>query len=130
MDFRREESIIQLIRMPATTVGLHPFEYWNSTEDRRAQRWYVSFCELAAAVLDHAEGLNVLRRDERRQGAARLNWAVTAFYYALVHSARFLVFMSIGDFPKDHGPLQRVFQPSELRPVKTDWLHKFDPSPT
>jgi len=33
-----------------------PTEYWNSTEARKAQRLYVSFCELAASALDYAEG--------------------------------------------------------------------------
>lgn len=88
---------------------------------------YVSFCELAAAALDYAEGLSLLRRDERRQGAARLNWAGTAFYYSLVHSARFLVFTAVGDFPTQHTLLAKAFRSSESTGVATDWLKSFAP---
>jgi len=102
-----------------------PSEYWNCSETRKAQRLYVSFCELAASALDYAEGLRLLRRDERRQGAARLNWAGTAFYYSLVHSARFLIFTAVGDFPTQHNKLAQAFSTSHSGTVSTDWLKSF-----
>ncbi len=102
-----------------------PSEYWNSSETRKAQRLYVSFCELAASALDYAEGLSLLRRDERRQGAARLNWAGTAFYYSLVHSARFLIFTAVGDFPTQHNKLAQALSISHSGTVSTDWLRSF-----
>jgi hypothetical protein len=114
----------------STTSAVGPPEYWNSTQTRRAQRLYVSFCELAAAALDYAEGLSLLRRDVRRQGAARLNWAGTAFYYSLVHSARFLIFTAAGDFPTKHNELADAFSKSRSGTVSTDWLKRFAPSPT
>jgi hypothetical protein len=91
---------------------------------------YISFCELAAAALDYAEGLSLLRRDERRQGAARLNWAGTAFYYSLVHTARFLIFTAAGDFPTAHNKLGQVFSESNSGGVSTNWLNSFAASPT
>jgi len=115
--------------MPTAPVA-RPSEYWNSTQTRKAQRLYVSFCELAAAALDYAEGLSLLRRDARRQGAARLNWAGTAFYYSLVRSARFLIFTAVGDFPIKHNQLADAFSKSRSGTVSTDWLRSFAPSPT
>ncbi len=111
-------------------LTVDPAEYWNSTQARNAQRVYVSFCELAAAALDYAEGLNLLRRDTRRQGAARLNWAGTAFYYSLVHSARFLIFTAAGDFPTQHKELANAFSKSSSGTVSTDWLKRFAPNST
>jgi hypothetical protein len=105
-----------------------PSEYWNACEARKSQRLYISFCELAAATLDYAEGLSLLRRDERRQGAARLNWAGTAFYYSLVHSARFLIFTAIGDFPTQHGQLPRAFSTEPAGTFSTSWLKSFAPT--
>lgn len=114
----------------STISTARPREYWDSTQTRKAQRLYVSFCELAAAALDYAEGLSLLRRDTRRQGAARLNWAGTAFYYSLVHSARFLIFTAVGDFPTQHNQLADAFSKSRSGTVSTDWLKRFAPSPT
>jgi len=114
----------------ARAVPVRPSEYWNSSQTRKAQRLYISFCELAAAALDYAEGLSLLRRDARRQGAARLNWAGTAFYYSLVHSARFLIFTAVGDFPTQHNKLAQAFSESHSGTVSTDWLKSFATSAT
>lgn len=104
---------------------MEPVDYWNSTQARKAQRLYVSFCELAAAALDYAEGLSLLRRDARRPGATRLNWAGTALYYSLVHSARFLIFTVVGDFPIQHKKLADAFSKSCSGMVSTNWLRRF-----
>jgi hypothetical protein len=115
-----------MIFMPDDSqIAVSPSEYWEATLATQAQRLYVSFCELASGALDYAEGLSLLRRDERRQGAARLNWAGTAFYYSLVHSARFLVFTAIGDFPTRHDKLAQVFGPADQGEVQTNWLQSF-----
>src|SRR5690349_4828297 len=102
--------------------AVQPSEYWSRGTETRAQRLYVSFCELGAAALDYAEGFSLLRREERRQGAARLNWAGTAFYYSLVHSSRFLIFNAIGDFPTRHKDLPAAFSRRRPSTVRTDWL--------
>src|SRR5258706_303405 len=112
-----------------THAALRPSEYWNISQARRDQRLYISFCKLAAAALDYAEGLSLLRRDERRQGSARLNWAGTAFYYSLVHSARFLIFTAVGDFPTQHNRLPKAFSKTPFSAVSTDWLKSFAPTP-
>lgn len=119
--------------MHDTLMPQLPSEYWNRDEETRAQCVYVGFCELAAATLDYAEGLSLLWRpataiftigdDQPRPGAARLNWAATAFYYSLVHSARFLVFGAVGDFPTSHSKLPQAFCCFPL--ASTDWLQQF-----
>lgn len=115
-----------MVGMP---LPFDPSVYWSASSTRESQRLYVCFCELASAALDYAEGHSLLRRDERRHGAARLNWAGTAFYYSLVHSARFLVFSAVGDFPTQHNRLSQAFCDRSPGPVSTNWLGEFLSAP-
>lgn len=98
-------------------------EYWNQTPQQTSQRLYVAFCELASAALDFSEGartqFDVVRNDERS------NWASTALYYSIVHSARLLVFLPFGDFPTRHDHLARCFQLDGTETIRTNWLNAF-----
>jgi hypothetical protein len=98
-------------------------EYWSQTPVRTSQRLYVAFCELASASLDYSEGVrNRLGAEPKDE---RSNWASTALYYSLVHSARLLVFLPFGDFPTRHDYLADCFQRDADRSVRTAWLNGF-----
>jgi hypothetical protein len=110
---------------------IDPNSYWHDSREREAQYLYVAFCELASAVLDYCEGATMrsapchdLHHRERRRDAAyytRQNWAGTVLYYSLVHTARLLVFLACGDFPKGHGQLGQCFDPAG-QPAPATWL--------
>lgn len=113
---------------------IQPTIYWHDSQEREAQYLYVAFCELASAMLDYCEGATMrlppsdeLHHWGRSRDAAyytRQNWAGTVLYYSLVHTARLLVFLACGDFPKGHSPLGLCFDPAK-KPVSTDWLAGF-----
>src|SRR5258708_25963353 len=90
-------------------------EYWSQGPDQTSQRLYVAFCELASAALDYSEGVKT--RFEIESNDERSNWASTALYYSIVHSARLLVFLPIGDFPTRHDHLANCFQRDVERSV-------------
>lgn len=98
-------------------------EYWGQAPEKNSQRLYVAFCELASAALDFSEGartrFDVARNDERS------NWASTALYYSIVHSARLLVFLPFGDFPTRHDLLASCFKLEGGESVRTNWLNAF-----
>lgn len=98
-------------------------EYWSQGPDQTSQRLYVAFCELASAALDYSEGVKT--RFEIESNDERSNWASTALYYSIVHSARLLVFLPIGDFPTRHDHLANCFQRDVERSVRTTWLEAF-----
>jgi len=98
---------------------VEPNEYWNASDESRAQRLYAGFCEFASSVLDYCEGRRLLV--EGRNSTGRLNWSATALYYSLVHSGRFLVFVGAGDFPTSHSRLAKCFSQTGAM-IRTDWL--------
>jgi hypothetical protein len=114
---------------------IQPNIYWHDSQEREAQYLYVAFCELASAMLDYCEGATMrlspsdeLHHCGRSRDAAyytRQNWAGTVLYYSLVHTARLLVFLACGDFPKAHGPLGLCFDDTKKKPLSTDWLRGF-----
>ena len=103
-------------------VPLDPLDYWREIPERRAQQLYVAFSEFASSCLDYCEGCKVLREAVASDG--RLNWASTILYYALVHSARLLVFLAFGDFPTNHKQLANCFEDGG-GDVRTNWLDGF-----
>jgi len=98
-------------------------EYWSQKPEQTSQRLYVAFCELASACLDYSEGVRTRLQVEPND--ARSNWASTALYYSIVHSARLLVFLPFGDFPTSHAYLADCFQPDSDHGVRTSWLNGF-----
>jgi len=94
-------------------------EYWRQSAEHSSQRLYVAFCELASAALDYSEGVS------NRPNNERSNWASTALYYSIVHSARLLVFLPLGDFPTAHNKLSDCFRRDGERYARTDWLNAF-----
>lgn len=98
-------------------------EYWSQSPEQTSQRLYVAFCELASASLDYSEGVRT--RFEVQPNDERSNWASTALYYSIVHSARLLIFLPFGDFPTRHDHLADCFQRDGDQSVKTTWLNGF-----
>jgi hypothetical protein len=98
-------------------------EYWNQNPEQSSQRLYVAFCELASAALDFSEGVRT--KFQVQPNDERSNWASTALYYSIVHSARLLVFLPFGDFPTRHDQLARCFQLESTGTIGTNWLNGF-----
>lgn len=100
--------------------------FWSQSEATTAQRFYISFSLLVAAVQDCFLG-----RYERQR--SNLNWSATCSYYGLVHAGRLFTFLALGDFPTQHNVLRLLFsndRPNEnvRRPRKRfvfDWLENF-----
>jgi hypothetical protein len=95
-----------------------PNEYWREGRERQGQYLYVGFCEFASGVLDYCEGAELLHDSTSR--STRRNWAATILYYSLVHTARFIIFATTGDFPKGHAGLIRCFERGKR--AETNWL--------
>lgn len=111
-------------RMPRQITPLElPNSYWFSQRQHQSQRLYVAFCEFASAVLDFAEGAEIIRQSKTSD--LRLNWSSTILYYSLVHSSRLLIFIPFGDFPTAHASLSSCFDPEMRDPVVTNWLTGF-----
>ena len=105
--------------------GLGSIQYWRSTDGRHAQRFYVAFCLLVAAVQDSLLGA-------REQERNNLNWSATCCYYGLVHTGRLLSFLALGDYPTGHLQLRELLAGSNHRLGRGrggrypfNWLRKF-----
>jgi len=111
---------------PALQASRH---FWAQSDATRAQRFYVSFCLLVAAVQD-----TFLGRYEHQR--SNLNWSATCSYYGLVHAGRLFTFLALGDYPTQHNGLRLLL--SNGTPVGKriernkmfvfDWLGKFTKS--
>ena len=104
-------------------------QFWAQSEATRAQRFYISFCLLVAAVQD-----TFLGRYERQR--SNLNWSATCSYYGLVHAGRLFTFLALGDYPTGHRELSLLHlnDKSTQKPRRLgksfvfDWLQKFTES--
>jgi len=92
--------------------------HWRESLERVSQHWYITFCLLMSAVQDYLTAM-VLKQH------GNLNWTVTCRYYSMVHTGRLLAFVTVGDFPKMHGPLRNVFLETRNQPVNFNWLSGF-----
>lgn len=94
--------------------------WWFRSPERSAQHWYITFCLLMSATQDRLTGITLMHQ-------RNLNWAVTAFYYSMVHSARLLFFLKYGDFPTKHADMQQVFgsQGDNARKIQFNWIKNF-----
>jgi len=112
-----------VVRMSEDRAILPSLQYWTASQDRILQRFYVAFCLLVSAIQDAMLGL-------REMELETLNWSATCSYYSLVHQGRFLAFLGIGDFPKSHERLGRLYR-GDSAPVTGrdgmpfDWLSRF-----
>lgn len=99
-------------------------KYWNQNEEKINQHFYVSLCLYQSACSDFLIGLD-LSKDNR------LSWTIISSYYSIMHSLRAIIFMAVGDFPKEHSALNKVFfdnenRNSNNRSVGQSWLREFD----
>lgn len=85
--------------------------YWQESEKRISQHWYISFCLMMSAVQDYLTGFFLHEKDN-------LNWATTCYYYSLVHTGRLLAFFIVGDFPTRHDELRNLYKKAYMPP---DW---------
>lgn len=106
---------------------LASLSYWRSPTERPPQRFYVAFCLLTSSIQDRLLGL-------KEQKDNNLNWSATCSYYSLVHAARLLSFLALGDFPTSHGVLRRLLleeaggarnRPPPHDGYPFDWLRGF-----
>jgi hypothetical protein len=113
--------------MTDNRIGLSSLGYWNQSQSRVAQRFYVAFCLLMSSVQDYLLGL---WESEHHN----LNWSATCSYYSLVHGGRLLCFLALGDFPKSHATLRNLLAGANTprsneraRPdgYPFDWLRDF-----
>ena len=107
--------------------NLQSLNYWRSSPEREAQRFYVAFCLLMSSVQDL-----ILGQKERQSN--NLNWSATCSYYSLVHAGHLLCFVALGDYPMQHSALRDVFSSlGQQRPPRAsrrdgypfDWLRRF-----
>ena len=87
--------------------------YWQVSNERISQHWYISFCLMMSAVQDYLTGLVL-------EGKDNLNWATTCYYYSMVHTGRLTVFCKVGDFPTGHGALRNLLNNGQ---ANLDWLN-------
>ena len=95
------------------------FQYWCTSPNKKAQKFYTTLCLYISAVLDFSVGHDL-------KDSYKLNWSTTASYYSMVHSARMIVFAAIGDYPKDHKPLvEQLFGGKATKNgIRCDFLEK------
>ncbi|MEB3219764.1 MAG: hypothetical protein VKN72_26495 [Nostocales cyanobacterium 94392] len=101
------------------------FWYEPNNNERIAHRLYVALCLYISAASDFAVGLDL-------KNSGKLNWSTTASYYSILHSARLIIFLAIGDYPSKNGhkSISNLFagKPNPDRADKYyvgDWLEKF-----
>lgn len=97
-----------------------PKEYWRQDAQHQDQKFYTAFCLLGSACNDYAVGIDL--RNEKK-----LNWAVTAFYYSLMHCGRLACFIAYGDFPTGHGHLNQLFATGKVKVGRDKdlWMGRF-----
>lgn len=101
--------------------------FWNEPDKRQSQKLYVALCLFISAASDFAVGLDL-------NNSGKLNWSTTASYYSILHSARLIIFLAIGDYPAKKGGhtyISNFFAgkpKSDKSPDKSyfgDWLEDF-----
>lgn len=104
-----------------------PNRFWNESEDRKYQKFYMTLCLYISAASDFAVGLDLKDKNQ-----AKLNWSTTASYYSIIHSARMICFAAVGDYPTSHALISRFFgekscdeKKPEIFVFKTNWLKPF-----
>lgn len=98
---------------------MNPEDFWNQDEVHKDQKFYVGFCMLESALGDYA-----IARDLHLH--KKLNWAVTTYYYSLVHALRLVCFTSQGDFPNGHADLATLYTEDNIAlKNKKRWLPQF-----
>lgn len=101
--------------------------FWNRNDKTTAQKLYIALCLYTSAASDFAVGFDL-------KESGKLNWSTTASYYSLFHSARLIIFLALGDYPKGHKDIQLLFtseaSESNNRAFSCSWLKtmKKDPS--
>ncbi|MEA5516143.1 hypothetical protein [Nodularia sp. UHCC 0506] len=71
-------------------------QFWYQSDERQAQKLYVALCLYISAASDFAVGIDLKNND-------KLNWSTTASYYSILHSARLIIFLAVGDYPQQNG---------------------------
>ena len=94
-----------------------PEAFWNESDTRKDQKFYVAFCLLESALGDYA-----VARDTHIHN--KLNWASTTYYYSLVHALRLVCFIPLGDFPTGHSELAKLYKDGTLE-NRRRWLQQF-----
>lgn len=96
-------------------------QYWNQSPQRKIQKFYIAFCLLNSAIFDYSVGLDLKEQ-------SKLNWSASCFYYSMVHCARLLVYIPLGNFPTGHKKIINFLNiPGNPREIKQrfDWLNTF-----
>jgi hypothetical protein len=88
--------------------------FWNETDERRLQKLYVALCLFISAASDFAVGIDL-------KNSGKLNWSTTASYYSIFHSARLIIFLALGNYPKSHN-ISQLFAQNPISSVKLDAL--------
>ncbi|MFC1793768.1 hypothetical protein ACFL3Q_09310 [Planctomycetota bacterium] len=81
--------------------------FWQTSDERVSQHWYISFCLMMSALQDNLTGCVL-------QEKKNLNWATICYYYSLVHTARLLTFCVVGDYPRLHKPLKELYKAANM----------------
>lgn len=89
--------------------------YWQESNKRISQHWYISFCLMMSALQDYLTGLFLYEKDN-------LNWATTCFYYSMVHAGRLVSFCITGTYPTQHLHLRKLY---DNQSVSLNWLNQF-----
>ncbi|MCX9014692.1 MAG: hypothetical protein OIN89_07855 [Candidatus Methanoperedens sp.] len=79
-----------------------------TTEMNEDQIFYTIFCQLQVAIYNL-----VIGKDLKNQNKA--SWAVVAYYYSMLHSARTIVMMGEEDVPTNHGKLIELLKESDVK---------------
>ena len=79
-----------------------------TTEMKEDQMFYTIFCQLQVAIYNL-----VIGKDLRIQN--KVSWAVVAYYYSMLHSARTIVMMGEEDVPTSHGQFIKLLRQSDVK---------------
>lgn len=104
--------------MPTDRSTLPSVQYWQQSDTRRRQRFYVLICLALTSIRDRFLAL-------RLQSEGNNNWSATMSYYSMFHAARFVSLQILGDIPYDHQPLINLISG---KAVELKWLGRFDPN--
>ncbi len=89
--------------------------FWDFNTRRRDQHFYTGLC-IFTTVLQNYSDAHVLEMHHFSE------WSITAYYYALMHSCRMMLFLIVGDFSMSHRKLPDFLEGT--REVLTaDWLN-------
>lgn len=83
----------------------------NFPTDREIQNFYTLFCIVFSSLYNYALAKRLLKD-------RIYSWAITAYYYSLMHCARAICYMSLKCFPKQHSRIYAYMQGKTIRGAK------------